>query len=204
MMAPRTGLSLLAATIAIAAAPASAQAEALVPPGNSAATQYTEAIPTAGGPKATGKPQHRHGSSPTKVLGTHNTAKLDAQGPQGKETAEVAAATAPNPVAPASPGTGEATGHGSSSQTEGGGSTGSARGGGQASGNHSGATAGSSTANHPPTSEPGGSSGLGEVIGQATGSSSSGQLGLILPLAIVAVIAWSIAYLHRQRKRSAA
>ena len=47
---------------------------------------------------------------------------------------------------------------------------------------------------------PAGSSGLGEVIGQATGSSSSGQLGLLLPLLILAVATWAVAYVLRQRR----
>jgi hypothetical protein len=47
---------------------------------------------------------------------------------------------------------------------------------------------------------PDGSSGLGEVIGEATGSSSSGGPGFLLPLAIVAAIAWALAYLRRRRR----
>ena len=53
--------------------------------------------------------------------------------------------------------------------------------------------------NPPQAQNPSGSSGLGEVIGQATGS-SSGELGLLLPLLIIAVVIWSAAYLRRQRR----
>ena len=49
-------------------------------------------------------------------------------------------------------------------------------------------------------SAPGGSSGLSAVIGQATGSSSSGQLGLLLPLVILAAIIGSVVYLWRRRR----
>jgi hypothetical protein len=51
--------------------------------------------------------------------------------------------------------------------------------------------------------EPHGSSGLGEVLGQATGSSSSGQLGLLLPLVVIGAIAWALAFFWRQRRRVA-
>jgi hypothetical protein len=51
-----------------------------------------------------------------------------------------------------------------------------------------------------PTELPSGSSGLGEVIAEATGSSSSGGLGMLLPLAIAGAIAWSLAFLWRQRR----
>lgn len=52
--------------------------------------------------------------------------------------------------------------------------------------------------------EPSGSSGLAEVLRQATGSSSSGEMGLLLPLIIVATLAWSLAYLARRRRRPTA
>jgi len=199
--AQRTRLCLLMAAITLAALPASAAAEAYVPPGNSAATQYTEAVPTAGGPKATTHSKHGQSKSPDRVLGAHKTAKLDAQGPQGRAAAEVAALTAPSAVgakveatAASGPGTPEPQG----------GQTGS--GGVQAgSGSNAGdlSQSGRSTSpGHTAQAEPGGSSGIGEVVGQATGSSSSGQLGVWLPLLIAAVVIWSGAYvLRRQRKR---
>src|SRR3954454_20303165 len=97
MKAFKTGLGLLA-MIAILAASTAAHAEYLVPPGNSAATQYTEAVPTAGGPKATNSHKQGAGKSPKQVLGDHNAAKLDAQGPEGRQVAQVVAATAPDTV----------------------------------------------------------------------------------------------------------
>lgn len=51
--------------------------------------------------------------------------------------------------------------------------------------------------------EPSGSSGLGEVIRQATGSSSSGQMGMVLPLTIVAAFLGSLAYLWWRKRRTA-
>lgn len=205
MKASKTGLVLLAATIAILAIPAAAQAEYLIPPGNSAATQYTEAVPTAGGPKASNNSKHGGSKSPKQVLGKGNAKKLDAQGPEGRAAAEVAAATAPvaisgggegGPTSPghASPGK-AANGSGSGS----GDSTGSGSPGHKASADTPGSTAGQE-ATLASEQIPSGSSGLGEVLGQATGS-SSGQLGLLLPLIVLGTIAWSVAYVVRRRRQ---
>lgn len=202
MKAPKTAIGFLAALALALPASAGAAEETgtVVPPENSAATQYTEAVPTAGGDKPSGggkKP------SPAKVLGTRNAHKLESQGEEGREVARVVAETAPetsepaqaaapagesrpgNDGAPDAKGSDEATG-GSKSQ---------------------GQTSRPQQIEPPPTKPietstelPGGSSGLGEVIGEATGSSSSGELGALLPLAILAAIAWSLAYLWRQRR----
>lgn len=185
MTVHRTRLGLLAATFALAALPAGAVAAPYVPPGNSAANQYTEAVPTAGGPKATGYGQGK-ANSPSKVLGARNAAKLDAQGPLGHAAAMLAAATAPATIPPASePATTPQPGGGSPN-----GKSGGPSGSGQATTHRAQLSA---------TQIPSGSSGLGEVLGQATGS-SSGQLGLLLPLLIAAVLIWSVAYLLRQRR----
>jgi hypothetical protein len=117
------------------------------------------------------------------VLGTDNARRLEAHGPEGSEAAEVAAATAPVETdegaaggAGRGGGGGDATGNGpqdrDAGQTQGGG-----------------------------TGEVDGSSGIGEVIAHATGSSSSGQMGLLLPLVILATLAWALAYLWRERKK---
>lgn len=66
-----------------------------------------------------------------------------------------------------------------------------------------GKTTGGKGAREVAAGQPGGSSGLGEVLGQATGASSSGQLGLLLPLAILAAVAGSLAFLWRRRRRTA-
>jgi hypothetical protein len=195
MTAQRTRLCLLMAALAIAALPASAATAAYVPPGNSAATQYTEAVPTAGGPKSTNDSKHRQSRSPDKVLGAHKTAKLDAHGPQGKAAAEVAALTAPSTAA-ASHETAAAPGHGNPAQGD--------QGGNGSNGGDPSQSDNSTSPAHSAQAGPDGSSGVGEVIGQATGSSSSGQPSLWLPLLIAAVVIWSGAYLlRRQRKRPA-
>jgi hypothetical protein len=190
----KTRLGSLAAALALAVLPAGATAAPYVPPGNSAATQYTEAVPTAGGPKATDKGKQGKDRSPGKVLGIHNTQKLDAQGPQGRAAAEVAAATAPATIqATSSDSAGTPNREGSTQGTT------AKPGNGTSGGNPTDRTV--TQAANPPaqTQSASGSSGFGEVIGQATGS-SSGELGLLLPLLIVAVVIWSVAYLLRQRR----
>lgn len=180
MKASRIKLGLLA-TIATLALPSSALAAYLVPPGNSAATQYTEAYPTAGGNREAGGGGERD-RSPSEVLGSRNADKLYDQGPDGRAAAAVAAATAPSGTAPNG---GAANPSGSDPN-------------GARSQPGSGADGDGVS-----TDRSNGSSGIGEVIGQATGSSSSGGLGLLLPLALLATAAWALAFLWRQRRRPA-
>jgi len=202
MKALTTAIGLIAAIGASLAPPAAAAAPAgsVVPPENSAATQYTEALPTAGGNKETGGGGKSGQRSPAKVLGTHNAHRLESHGKQGREVAEVVAETAPETSPPVEASPAPKPEHSSSGN-----------GGGKAEGG-----------SHPPPHHavnhvdrqlapsqrltgreiPSGSSGLGEVLAAATGSSSSGQLGLLLPLAIAAAIAWSLAYLWRQRRQA--
>jgi hypothetical protein len=193
---------LLSATIAILALPASSAAAPYVPPGNSAATQYTEAVPTAGGPKATNKSKGGKTKAPSQVLGSRNTERLDAQGPQGHAAAEVAAATAPATVATAAAETQPATTANSEDSSRSGGQ------GGNSVGPHTGGAgapagdrAATKTGDTTHAQNPSGSSAFGQVVDQATGSGSSGQLGLLLPLLIVAVVVWSVAYLLRQQRK---
>jgi hypothetical protein len=174
----------------------------VVPPENSAASQYTEAVPTAGGNQQAdggGKGGHR---SPTKVLGERNAHRLDSHGKEGHEVAEVVVETAPTQAAasdqapppeakPAHKGGGKKTGTSSQHPHR-----------------HHEAGNGGRAAPPPqpkpettPADLPDGSSALGEVIGAATGSSSSGQLGALLPLAIAGGLIWSFLYFRRQRRQ---
>jgi hypothetical protein len=188
-----TSRALLAAATALAIAaclPSPAAAEPVVPPGNSAAAQYTEAFPTSGGEHPLGGGGHGK-RKPSSVLGPRSARRLDAKGPQGRATAALATATAPVASGP--------------------GAGGGAGGGGAASGGVEGAApragageeAPGAHAAQPASAGPHGSSGFEEVVGQATGSSSSGGMGMLLPLAIAAVLLWSLAYLWRQRRRAA-
>ncbi|HET8863310.1 MAG TPA: hypothetical protein VFM94_08680 [Solirubrobacterales bacterium] len=206
MKAPTIGIGFVAA-IALAL-PASAlgaeESSSVVPPENSAATQYTEAVPTAGGDKPSGGSGKKQ--TPAKVLGSKNAEKLESQGREGREVAQVVAETAPRTSAPAdpapapvepSPGTSAAKHQGQSQGGDGASSAGDA--GKQA---HPERHAAPPVTAPPKTSTelPSGSSGFGEVLAEATGSSSSGQLGALLPLAILAAIGWSLAYFWRQRR----
>ena len=200
MKALKNGLGLGAVAIAILALPAAAAGEPVVPPENSAATQYTEALPTGGGSKDAGKVGDRDNVKPAAVLGADKAKKLESHGKEGREVAEVVAATAPSPV-PAPPPSPEPAAPGGSDGAR---AT-------QGSGGASQAKLGDNVAVTPLSVEPSvrqvdipaGSSGLGEVLAQATGSSSSGQLGVLLPLLILAALAWALAFLWRQRQRTA-
>jgi hypothetical protein len=196
-------LAALATAAFLVAMPAATQAETIVPPDNSAAIQYTETLPTSRGQKdAEGK---KGKVKPAKVLGHKNVHKLEKKGKQGREVAEFAAETAPATVDTGGPaaavevapnGSGKSK---SKKQPQGEGGE-AASGGGGGSGPGSGGS--------PP--KPGsvsaasahGSSALGEIAGQATGT-SSGELGLLLPLVILAAVAWAAAFFCRQRRRIA-
>ena len=170
----KTGLG-LAVAIATLALPQAALAQRVVPPGNSAATQYTEAFPTANGNTVR---KHR-APTPANALGAGNARRLEAKGPEGREAASVAAETAPVPApsasVPASPPGQPQTAHPTSSRP---------------------------TSSHS-ESLPDGSSGLGRVVAEATGSSDSGDLGILLPLLILAAVLGSGAYFWRHRHRTA-
>jgi hypothetical protein len=203
MKTPRIRLALsLTASAALFATPAVAAGvgEAVVPPSNSAATQYTEAFPTSGGDKKTDQASHH--SSPTKVLGSHNTQKLEEQGPEGKAAAETAAATAPAPIEAPAPAP-KPTTQGNGGDRHAGGGEGDRNKGktSPSAPQHQGNTGNDSETARAPAPEPAGSSGLGSAIGQATGLSTSGQSGILLPLVILVTILWSLVYLWRQRRQ---
>jgi cobalamin biosynthesis Mg chelatase CobN len=191
---------LLALAIPACAAP-SAAAEAIVPPGNSAATQYTETFPTSGGERD--DESHKGGAVPGKTLGAHNAHRLESKGAEGKAAAKIAAETAPASATGTGSAAGEVTAAGGSGSGNKGGTQGSGAGGGGAGGGSvaNGNSGGATTDAGAPADHPSGSSGLGEVLGQATGSSDSGTLGLLLPLIILCAVAFSVFYLWRQRQR---
>lgn len=195
MTAARILFASLALT-ALLALPASAPAASLVPPGNSAANQYTETFPTTGGnAESKGKGKVTAGQ----VLGAGNAKKLDSQGKQGREAAAVVAATAPPPLAPSSDGGG---GKGS---PDGGTAAGAKGDSGQAAGGEATSTGGTGSAADPDAAadDTSGSSGLSEVLGQATGSTSSGGTGLLLPLIVLASVIWALAFFLRRKRRTA-
>lgn len=177
--------------------PAAAAAETVVPPGNSAVTQYTEQFPTAGGnaKSNTGIGGGASTKPPSKVLGSGNAQKLESKGPVGEEVATLAAETAPVSASSA-----RGSGHGANANA---GNAGNA--GGKPAGNTGGgkgnAAGGPRAAGSTAPDTSSGSSGLGEVVGQATGS-SSGELGLFLPLILLGTVLWSFYYLRRERRQA--
>jgi hypothetical protein len=180
--------------------PTQSPADYYVPPENSAANQYTESFPGAGGEKA-GKGKK---ATPADTLGSRNAKRLEERGPAGKAAAEVAAETAPSQPPAGSGANGDAEG------SSGGGGAGSGTGGsngGTGSSGAAGANGGSGSANgsaggvgqSAKVDQPQGSSGVGHVLGQATGV-GDGNVGIWLPLAILLTVAGSIAYAARTRQ----
>ncbi len=196
----KAGVSAIA--IACLALPSAAGAETVVPPENSAATQYTEAIPTGGGRKDAGKTGGGKEATPAEVLGAGKAKKLKKQGDEGRAAAEVAAETAPSSAAGTAsppPATKPPTGNGPSTGGDGNKAPASeAEVGGSAVDRK--ATPAPAAAD-PLAAEPA-SSGFGEVLGQATGSSASGQLGPLLPLLILGTILWSLLFAWRHRRQA--
>lgn len=175
----RFGLAPLLA-IAVLALPAPALGEYLIPPGNSAANQYTEALPTAGGNRKVDPEGKRKHPSPAKVLGRANAERLNRQGADGRAVAELVGTTAPvETIERRAPGGSDGAGatDGSGSHPDAGHGGGSRRAGHEA-----------------------GSSGLTEVASAATGISAR-EVGLLLPLLLLATIAWAIVYFARRRRQ---
>lgn len=191
----------LAALLVMLAAAAPAVAEPVVPPENSAANQYTESYPTGGG----GRNAYAEGDeiSPGAVLGKRNAEKLDKHGEEGRAVAELAAETAP--VLPP-----EATDTESDDSSQASGGGGGKNGDGGGNGKAQPVDQGPATSGNQPAqtnsfaddSSVEGSSGFGEVLGQAFGTSSGG-MGLLLPLMLIAIAIWAFVVAGRQRQRPA-
>jgi cobalamin biosynthesis Mg chelatase CobN len=208
---------LAGALVVFSALPSFASAGEVVPPGNSAATQYTQVFPTSGGNVAVGTSigESNGGGQkpPAKVIGKKTTQELESQGPEGKAVAQLAAESAPSTSESetSESSSGGATGggggnsggghHGTANQAGGGNQGGANAGGGAQGGSPTtnstgGAQAGSTAAGEAAGS---GSSGFSEVLGQATGS-SSGQMGSFLPLVLLAALALALVYAWRRRQ----
>lgn len=195
----------LMAAVALAlslAVPVHAGAEAIVPPGNSAAAQYTEAFPTASGERDTEKQKQKR--SPQKVLGKKESKQLKSKGQDGEAVAEIVAETSPAPdvvtettAAPQPASSGQSDkpkpkGDGGEQQK----SSDAAPAAGSGNGGNGNGSAKSS-------GDVSGSSGLGEAVGQATGASSSDGLGmgLLLPLILIGGLIWAIVFAWRRRQQ---
>jgi hypothetical protein len=190
MKSLKPGLPVLAAALVLAL-PNAALAGSVVPPGNPAAIQYTEAFPSSHGPTDAEHPKgHKR---PDQTLGGRNAKRLESEGKDGREAARVAAETAPKAVGAEATDGGSGSAAGSAAN---GGDGGSSTGVSQKDGVKGGAPPNVSAAGD-------GGSGLGKVAGQATGLDTSEGTGLLLPLVVLAIIAWGTAYALRRRKRAA-
>ncbi len=185
----KAGLPVLAAALVLAL-PSAALAGSVVPPGNPAAIQYTEAIPTSHG--STDAEHSKGHKRPDGTLGGGNVKRLENEGRDGRETARVAAETAPETVGAQATGGGSASGSKPPSNGTPGGSE-----------NGVSPQSGGAGGESPPNVSAGGGSGLGNIAGQATGLDSSNGTGLLLPLVLLAILAWGGAYALRRRKRAA-
>lgn len=195
-------LGLWAIAIVGLALPAAAAAAPVVPPENSAATQYTEAIPTGGGQKDAGKEGDGKKRSPAEVLGSGKAGKLKAHGPEGQAAAEVAAETAPD-VEPVAPTTSPEPAPNEQPPPSGGGDRdGKPQQQVEETGRDDVAPVQKTATADTVLVEQPASSGFGEVVGQATGSSASGQLGLWLPLLILGTVLWALLFAWRRRRQS--
>jgi len=185
---------LVFAVVAALLAPATASAAAIVPPGNSAVNQYTQTIPTSRGNKEVRQKGH---GSPSQTLGHKAAKKLQKQGKDGTATAELAAAGTP-----AGAGGGSGSGSGGNGQAggdNGGGGAAAGGGFGQAGGPDAQGAGGIGSAKAVADADKG-KSGFSQVLGEVTGTSSGGDLGLWLPLAIIAACVWCAAYFWRHRR----
>lgn len=186
---------------------ASAAAETLVPPGNSAASQYTETFPTSKGEEDE-QGKKKSGVTAAQVLGAGKAHQLEEKGATGKKVAEFAAETSPTTVTDS--GNEEAaTGAGKNRPPEQGSKGNGSKGDGSGKGDSEKSGGSGGAGGQPPAggsgsggagAEPSGSSGLGEIVSQATGT-SSGSLGLLLPLILIAVVIWSAVYVWRNRQQ---
>jgi hypothetical protein len=204
LKALKTTAGLMAATIAVVVLPASAAAaEYLVPPGNSAAIQYTETYPSAGGHKDAENQSGNRNRSPSKVLGERNARKLEQHGPEGEAVAEVVAETAPvTPVVPESSGESQDSDEEPSREKRETDDGENSRGGGPGPG--SGSSGGSDRSGSVSGDvDQSGSSGLGEVLSSAVGAPAGGS-GIVLPLAFLGTLAWMLSHAWRQRKKQSA
>jgi hypothetical protein len=172
-------IPLFALLVALGMTLAPGASAAVVPPGNSAATQYAETLPGAGGEEAPEKDgdgekaTDQEGKGGESSVPASTAAELEELGPEGEAALNLANEGAPKQAK-------------HQKKKEGGGAANPGSPGGPASG-----SGGSSSS--------GGSSAVGEVLGGAAGTSGGG-LGFLQPLILAAVLIGAGAYLMRRRR----
>ncbi len=196
----RTAIA-ITAMLAASVLPAAAHAEketVVVPPDNSAATQYTETFPTSGGNAEVnggingghrGGGSGKDGSSGAGVSPETSEA-LQAEGADGNAVERLVTESA----APGSGG--EAGGHDNHKQAGGAGGRDNSGGG----SGRSGGGSGSSGPRGQAAGQSSGSSGVGEVVSHGTLSSSGGMEGF-LPLILLVALVWAAFFAWRRRDR---
>jgi hypothetical protein len=185
-LAMATMLALLAMSI-----PAAGASAARVPPGNSAATQYSETVPGAGGEEGTREPgtgksaAGGDGRGAPSAVPAGTAAELEGLGPEGEAALRLAE-------------TDSSTGHHRDGT--------SGRGGGKRPDRDEGGTAPTGAGSSGGGGGTGlsgaagdGTSGVGEVLGGAFGTSGGG-LGLLQPLILATVVAAAGVYVVRRRR----
>jgi hypothetical protein len=197
-------LPFAALSLVVCCCAASASAGTLVPPGNSAANQYTETFPTSKGEEdAQGK--KKSGVTPAQVLGAGKAHQLEDKGQTGKAVADFAAETSPA-VVDSSTEAGSDTGNGKPDKSKGNPNGNKKDSGGPSDDEEGSESSGGAGGGQTPSAGSGtgaassGSSSLGEIASQATGT-SAGSVGLWLPLILIAVVIWSAAYVWRNRQQ---
>jgi cobalamin biosynthesis Mg chelatase CobN len=217
---PLRSAILAAALVVFFALPSLASAGQVVPPGNSAATQYTQVFPTSDGNVAVGTSIGESGGgggkkTPSKVIPKKTTEELESQGPEGTAVAQLAEESAPHATEPEPEPAESSNGGGDKSGAKDRQGDGKAKGddgkeagqnGATAGGNDKGGGGGQGGGANPVESGAAateaagsGSSGFSQVLGQATGS-SAGQMGVFLPLVLLAALVMAIAYAWRRRQ----
>jgi hypothetical protein len=199
----RLQLAIVAGAIAVVALPASSFANSSqVPPGLSGANQYTETLPGPGGGEPTSK-TGKTAAKPEETLGKEDAEKMEAEGPEGRAAAELAAQTAPESTAEAVPTpvaeSSNESGHGDKTKKnkkQHGSKQKSGHNGKHDSGKKADAAA---TPQGPEQTDPDGSSGVEQVAASLTGSSDSGGMGPLLPILIGVAAISAVAYLARNR-----
>lgn len=176
-----------ATALALALPGGAAAEEYFVPEGNSAVTQYSETFPTAGGDKDA---ESTKGHTPSKALGHENAKQLEQQGADGAAAAELAAATAPTASAEPEP-------QPKKGKHKQGGKPGADR------GQQSEDAEREAQATPAAVEDDSGSGGFGEVLAKALGLGSPGDLGFLLPLTLLASLAWALVYAARHRQHAA-